>query len=422
MARAIYFSELRGKKIFGDNGIKIGTLKDLVFVEGEGIAEITHFIAKTKKGFEKFHWVNVASVGKQIHLKIKKDELQVRKIEETDLRVKEILMDKQLVDIDGLKVVRVNDILLVKEANGFFISSVATGARSFLRRLGIGVTKKSKGRVLKSDLIPWEYVQPLSLSPAHISLSLKKNKMREVHPADIADLMEELSHSEREILFGTLDEETAADTLVEAEPEVQKSLFRRIKLKRLGKILRKVSPDEMADFITVTSGSRFSQILKQMDEKVINKVKKIVVYPEESAAGIMHTEFVAVQKNYTVEKTIKFMREIKKEEEKIEDPFYVYVVDGRGKLVGTLSPKHLIMEPPKKKISKLMEEHVFFVHLNDSLKKVAKTFSKYHVLALPVVDKEKKLIGTVCVDDVFEEIVPLSWKKKPVTAKVIKEK
>lgn len=417
MARAIYFSEIIGKNIFGDEGKKVGSLNNLVFVDGEEGAEITHFITKTRKGLKKFAWVNVASVGKRIFLKVKKDELEEKRFLDSDLTVNEVLLDKQLVDTDGLKVIRVNDILLVKEGEQFFISSVAVGARSFLRRLGIKLRKRTFSKIIKQDLVPWSYVQPLSLSPTHIALSLKKSKINKVHPADIADLMEELSHSEREILFGTLDEETAAETLVEAEPEVQKSLFRRVKLKRLGRVLKRVSPDEMADFITVTSGERFSKILRQMDERVIKKVKRIVVYPHESAGGIMHTEFIAVPKDYTVAKTINFMRKMKE----IEEPFYIYVVDREGRLVGVLSPKRLMMASPRKKVSELMEEHMFYVNLKASLKKIAKTFSKYHVLALPVVDREKKLVGTVLVDDVFEEIVPLDWKKKPVMAKGIKQ-
>lgn len=418
MSHVIYFSQLYKNSVYDDIGNKIGLLKDLVFKDGDELAEITHFIIRVNGESLKFPWRFVASLGHGIYLNAVREKLTCSEILDTDLLISEVLLDRQLVDIDGLKIVRVNDVLLSKIGDKFYISSVAVGTKSLIRRLGIESIANAINPKLPEHLVPWAYVQPLSLSEAHLQVKVNRGKINDVHPADIADLLEELSHSEREILFNVLSEETAAETFAESEPEIQRSLVEHMHEKKINSILKKLSPTEMADLLGIVSKERLNALMKQLDERIIKKIENIWAYPDESAGSVMKTEVFAIPQNFSAAQTISFLRKQKQ----VEEPYYLYAVGDNGKLVGVISSKHLVLMKPKTRVKAFMNPNVLYVHVHDSLKKVAKTFSKYHVYALPVVDVSEKLVGVVTMSDVFEEIVPDSWRKNPIIAKRLKIK
>ncbi|PIU21330.1 MAG: hypothetical protein COT15_02825 [Candidatus Diapherotrites archaeon CG08_land_8_20_14_0_20_34_12] len=413
MSHVIYFSQIYKKPIYDDIGNKIGILKDLAFNDGEDLAEITYFVVQLNGKILKFPWKYIASLGHAIYLNVTKEKLSCCELQDTDLLITEVLLDKQLVDVDGLKIVRVNDILLSKIENKFYISSVGVGTRSLMRRLGLESVANTINPQIKEHLVPWAYVQPLSLSEAHLHVKVHRSKINDVHPADIADLMEELSYSERDILFNVLSEETAAETFAESEPEIQKSLIEHMHEQKINSILKRLSPAEMADLLGIVSKERLKSLMKQLDEKIIKKIENIWAYPDKSAGAVMRTDFFAIPQNFSAAQTISFLRK----PQKVDEPYYLYAINDDKKLVGVISSKHLLLMKPKTKVKEFMSPNVLYVHVKDSLKKVAKTFSKYHVYALPVVDENEKLVGVVAMSDVFEEIVPDSWRKNPVIAK-----
>jgi len=264
-------------------------------------------------------------------------------------------------------------------------------------------------------------VQPLSPSPNQLSVNLSKSKINQVHPADIADLMDELTHSERQILFSALDEKTAAETFVEAEPEVQRSLVEHLNEKKINSIVRKLSPFQIANLVkiaSVASKGRLNSLMNKMDEKILRKIDDIMRYPSESAAALMKSEFFSVPEDYTVSKTAKFFRTIKDRGEL----YYLYVVNGTGQLAGVISLKDLFFHRPASKVSEFMNTKIIYVGVNDSIRKAARTFRKYHLHALPVIDSNQKLVGIISVNDVFEEVFPNSWKKATVIAKRLRGK
>ena len=422
MGKVIYFSQINGKPIYDDKGYNIGNLNDLVFLDGDELAEITHFVIQiNNKTKFRLPWAFVGSIGHSIFLNTVKEKLTHSDIKESDLLVNEVLMDRQLVDTDGLKVVRVNDVLLSKIGGNFYISGVDVGTRGLLRRLGMeGVARAIKPNS-NANIVPWTYVQPLSPTPNQLSVNLSKSKINQVHPADIADLMDELTHSERQILFSALDEKTAAETFVEAEPEVQRSLVEHLNEKKINSIVRKLSPFQIANLVkiaSVASKGRLNSLMNKMDEKILRKIDDIMRYPSESAAALMKSEFFSIPEDYTVSKTAKFFRTIKDRGEL----YYLYVVNGTGQLAGVISLKDLFFHRPASKVSEFMNTKIIYVGVNDSIRKAARTFRKYHLHALPVIDSNQKLVGIISVNDVFEEVFPNSWKKATVIAKRLRGK
>ena len=418
MANSAYFSEIIGKPVVDYKGEKIGVLADLAFNDGEELAEITHAIVKNSKKF-KIDWKCIASISNAVFLYCTKEKLKREKIEDSDLLINEILLDRQLVDTNGLKVIRVNDVLLSKISEKFFISGVACGIRSLLRRLGIEKMALLLKPNMKPVLIPWAYVQPLSLSPAHVSVKLTKTKINHVHPADLAELMDELSHSERNILFNALNDEKAAETFVESNPNVQRSLMESLHEQKLKRIVKNLSPDEIADLTTALSSEKMHDIAEHVDRKKAEKVSQLLKYHAASVGGLMKTEFLAIPETFTVEKAIAFLR---KEKTVPENPYYIYMVNEDKKLCGVISIRDLVFSKPKEPVKNLAVQNFIFMRANDNLKRAAKTFFKYHFLALPVIDEQEKLIGTIHMGDVFDKILPNSWAKEPVSVKPVRIK
>lgn len=418
MASFSYFSEIQNKPVFDDKGSKIGFLKDLVFEDGEELAEITYAVVEMKNEFFKIPWKFVASIGQGIFLNAVKEKVECCSVEESELLASEVLMDRQLVDTKGLKIVRVNDVLLSKIGNKFFISSVAVGTRSLLRRLGLEKFALVLSPKLKPLLVPWAFVQPLSISASHLSVKLTKRKMSQVHPADIADLLDELSHSERNILFNALSGEEAAEAFAEAEPSIQKALVEHLQEQKIKDIVKNLSPAEIADLANALSKERMESITKQAGEKKARKISQILKYPKVSVGGLMKTEHLAIPENYTAAQAFRFLRKNKFP----ENPYYLYALSREGKLTGVIPVRKLLFASPKTRMKELVYSHLITMQASDNLKTVAKTFSKYHFLAFPVVDKQEKLAGTILMTDVFKQMLPKAWKEEPVRARLVKVK
>ncbi len=421
IAKVTYFSEICGKPVYDDKGYKIGLLKDLVFKDGEELAEITHFVLGINGKKLKFPWKFVASVSQDVHLNALKEKILCTETNETDFLANEMLMDRQLVDTNGLKVVRVNDVLLSKTNDGFYISGVSVGLRSLLRRLGLEKIGLLIMPGLKPKIVPWIFVQQLSLLPAHISLNLAKAKINEVHPEDIADLLDELSHSERQILFNVLNDEKAAETLIEADPKVQKSLIEHLQEKKFNSVLKKLSPAEMTDLLNSLSNlpkEKIVLLIRQMDEKILKKIEKILEHPEKLASDLMRKEFFTVQEEYTAGKLKKLVKKAKW----IEEPHKVYVLNSENELTGEITIKQLLLAKPKLGISEIMNREIISIRAEDSLKKVVQVFSRSHLVELPVIGEKNALVGIISMNDVFEEVAPKKWKTIRLIADRVSEK
>ena len=413
----VYFSQIKGRPVYDSEGKNIGSIVDLVFVDGEKYAEISHLVYFSRKYRKKVPWRFVkeikdnpgtATLDADIYLNVPEAELNPTFEGEREFLVSR-LVDKQIIDVDGLKVVRVNDVLLGKITDMFCIVAVCVGAKSFIRSLAGERLGELVGSKISEHIITWEFVESLDPDIQKLHIRLKRSKIADLHPADIADLMEDLTYKERELIFNALDKETAAKTMIESEPQVQKDFLKAMKLNNILEILENIPPNHAADIISVMPEHLRNEIFRHMNRDVARKVREILGYPDMSVGSIMHTEFVAVPGDYTAQKAIEFLRKTKPASDKM---YRIYVVDKEHKLLGFLPLGTLVTAPAKERIESLMKTKIIKLHTKTSKQDAANALSKYNLFVLPVVDESNVLKGVVKADDVISEVMPKAWKKR----------
>ncbi|MCX6817811.1 MAG: CBS domain-containing protein [Candidatus Aenigmarchaeota archaeon] len=414
----VYFSQLKGKPVLDSADKKIGILVDMGFNDGEKYAEISHVIYISKNNYrKKIPWSLVKEIKDStktrgleadIHLNSLESEIEPTFEKEKEFTVSK-LIDKQIIDVDGLKVVRVNDVFLGKVGCMFCIVAVCVGAKSLLRSLaGEKLSETFVGK-MKDHIIPWEFVESLDPEIQKLHIKLKKSKIADLHPADIADLMEDLTYKERELVFNSLDRDKAAKTIIESEPEIQKSFLKSMKMNSILEILENIPPNHAADLISLMTDDMKNEILHSMKPESARRVKEILGYTDTSVGSIMHTEFIAIPSSYTAENTIELMRKLKPSSDKV---YRMYVVDEKQKLLGYLPVGNLVTAPADEKIEKLMKNKIISMQTTTSKEDAAKALVKYNLFTVPVVDENGVLKGVVKANDVISEVLPRAWKRK----------
>lgn len=424
----VYFSEIKNRPVLDEKEEEIGRLIDLAFIDGEEYGEVSHIIIKAKDGYrKKISWRYVREFREEtnskkldigIHLNVPLEDINMQ-FEKGDEFLVTKLIDKQIVDTKGLKVVRVNDILLGKISDKFCIVAVCVGAKSFSRRLGIEGFVRIFNKKIQEHIIPWKVVEQLEHKIYNIHIKEQRSKIAELHPSDIADIMEDLTFKERQLIFNSLDSEKAKKTLIEAEPNVQQSVFDNLKISRTIDILENVLPSQAADILSMMPKSKSKKLLSLMREDAAKKIKEILNYPEESAGALMHTSFVAVPKNYTAEDTISLLRKLRPSSERA---YHLYVVDKKNHLLGVLSIRALLTASPRQKVSKIMRtDNLIKVKLDTPKEEIANAITKYNLFVLPVVDDSNVLKGVVSAEKVLTEVMPESWKNIKIKTKTTRK-
>ncbi|MCE1252522.1 MAG: CBS domain-containing protein [Anaerolineae bacterium] len=330
---------------------------------------------------------------------------------EDDIFLSRDIWDKQIIDTDGLRVVRVNDVELAQVEGNYYVANVDIGGLGLLRRMGLArVAQKLASRFSRNvpdNVIAWDDVELLQRGDMRLKVPIEK--IAELHPADIADLISDLSRSQSDQLLESLDVETLAETLEEVETDFQASLVENIPDEKLADILEEMSPDEAADLLAELPKERSDELLELMEDEASEDVRGLLVYDEDTAGGIMTTDYVSIQANLTTDDAIRTLRETGSEAETI---YYVYIVDDDNCLIGVISLKDLIFTSPQTRISDYMHKRVISVTADSSQEEVAQMISKYNLLAVPVVDDENHLLGIVTSDDALDKIIPTAWKKR----------
>jgi len=304
----------------------------------------------------------------------------------------------------------VNDLHFLRAGPEMRLVHVDVGARGLVRRLGWqrgldGLLRvvRPKARFLGAErFVSWKYVQALSPHPAALQLSIPQRQLGELHPADIAEIMEELDATRRGALFAQLDVETAADTLEEADPKLQRELIEAVAPERAADIVEEMSPDDAADLLGDLPQEQAQEILSEMRREEAEDVKELLAYDEDKAGGLMTTDFVSLPKDLTAAAAFEAVRREAVEKQAI---YYLYVTDAAGILRGVLSLRELILARPEQVIGEIMMEHPVTVQPDANLEAIASAAAKYNLLAVPVVDDKQGLLGIVTVDDVLDRVI-----------------
>jgi CBS domain-containing protein len=410
----LYLSQAIGRPVRDQNGDPIGKVADLIVAVGERYPPVTGLVIATDRRQIFLPWTSVESLDVS-GARLRTLMLDMTKFQQRpdEIRLRADLMDKQIVDVDGRRVVRVNDISLDEVDGSMRLVAVDVGAAGLLRRLGLERPFRTVARGLKAPLneryIDWEDVDPVESSIASVKLRVPHGALAELHPADLASIIDQLAPKDRAGVLASLDNEAVADAMEEMEPDTQVEVLEDLHPERAADILEEMSPDDAADLVADLSDTARDEILALMEQEEAAEVRQLLAYPEDSAGGTMTTEVVAVPATLTAAETIDRLRELEPDAETI---YYVYVVDAKERLVGVLSLRDLIVAKAQTPISEVMIKEPVAVGVLADRAEVAQVVARYNLLAVPVVDDEGHLEGIVTVDDTMDAILPTSWKRR----------
>ena len=406
----LFLSQILGNKILDIKGRPLGRILDVVVPLGEPYPSVTGILVQAgrRKAPVVMSWRNlVATNGSFVVDSSGLENLREEQRESEEIWLKESLLDKQIVDTNGAKVRRVNDLQFLKARGSLYLIHVDVGFRGLMRRVGL---EKATDFLLKGlfeydlpdQFISWQFVQPL-FSPDLLRLNVAESRLALLHPADIADIIEELDIRQRTAVFRSLDVETAAETLEETDPKIQVSLIEDMEIGQASDIIEEMSLSDAADLLADLPRQKAEGILKEMEQDIAEDVKELLAHPEETAGGLMTTAYLSFLPSTTVMEALEVIR---REAEDLDFVYYLYVTDEEEHLLGMLSLRELLVATPETCLSDLMFRRVVMVELDEDKDSIASDFAKYGMMAIPVVDDQKKLQGVIMFKNLLEMVAP----------------
>ena len=405
----IYLSTVLGRPVINNKGEVIGKLRDLVMVPGEVFPEVSKIIIKTRTGLKSLPWSEISLFT---HVVISANTINMPGLRDftpvdSDILVRRDLLDKQIVDVDGAKVVRVNDIQLGNLNQMLCIFSVDIGFRGLLRRLGFERIGESfarlAGRKIHHAEISWEYVQPLEAHSSRLALNIARNQMNEMHPADLAEIIKNIPIHNIRTVLESIDAETTGDTIYELESEMRNVVISQLNDEQMTDILEELEHDEAADVLSDLPEEKAQELLEMMDQEDAEDIQELLVHEDDSAGGHMNPDYFRLSSEMTVTEALDRLRQVA---EDVETIYYGYVVDSQDQLEGIVCLKQMLLCPPGTELTELMQENIKSVQVGSELEDVLEILTKYNLIAVPVLDDEGRMEGIVTVDDVLEHYKP----------------
>ena len=402
----VALTEVLGSPVFDPSGER-GRVRELGLAPAEDRARVAVLIVRTKSGDRVLPFSSVTSIDNGLHTDAAIANWPIADGSEGLFLLGCDLLDQQIIDVHGRKVVRVNDVDLHKDKSNSHpvlkVGGVDVGTRGAIRRLLKGVVPIAALQALLKHIpektIPWEFVDLIETDPARrVKLKISHERLAKLHPADIADIIEDLAPDEREAVFETLDEGVAAEALEEVSPRVQKAIVESLDSERAAEIVEEMNPDAAADLLADLPEERTSEILLEMAPEERKEVTDLLEFEENTAAGRMNTEYLALNLNAKVSDGVEALRYF---EGGIENLSTIYLIDSRGTLVGAVPLARLVIASAGDPLLSLMQEPLISCKASAKEKEFTELFDKYNLQMLPVVDEQNKLTGAITSDDVI---------------------
>src|SRR5262252_414959 len=401
-------SELLGAPVYDPSGAA-GRVHEVAVAPQEDRARIASLIIKTKSGKRMLPFTAISAINGGVRATTDARDWSAANGTEGLFLLERDLLDQQVIDVNGRKVVGVNDVDLEFDPQKdpkhptLRVLSVDVGARGAVRRLLRGVAPRTALQALLGKIppcsIPWDFVDLIETDPARrVKLKISHDRLAKLHPADIADIVEELAPDERQAVFQTLDEETAAEALEEVDPKVQKAIIESLDSDRVAEIVEEMQPDAAADLLADLPEEKTEKILEEMAPEEAEEVSGLLEYKHDSAAGRMTTEFIALPVNGSAHDAVEALRHF---EGGVETVSTVFLVDSHQTLSGTVPLAKLVLASPTTPLLALTQEPLISCHAKASDQEVTELFDKYNLVTLPVVDDENRLTGVITSDDVI---------------------
>lgn len=410
----IFLSEILKKPVFDQKGEDLGRIRDIVVVKGITLPDLESIIIEKKKTLYRLDYETLTVFNKRIITTTQtKDNLPRYELCDEDLLAVRDILDKQIVDINGAKVVRVNDIKIEGYKGQAVFVGIDIGMRGILRRFGIEKKGENFLRLfripLPFNLIRWDYLQPLSPRLTSISLTMSQQMLSKVHPADLAEIIHSVSREEGASFFHRLDVESAAETLPELQSETQLEIISTMDTEKAADIIEEMSPDDAADILNDLPASTAQEILGTIEPEDADNIAELLCHEEDTAGGLMNTEYLIYPEQTTIAETIEKFREDAKD---IDTVYHIYVCGENERLTGVITLKDLFLNNPELKLSDIMETNIKSLRPEDDEDVVAAMISKYNLVAIPVLDDSLQMMGLVTVDDIIDQMLPPSAKRK----------
>ena len=409
----IYFTELDHLPVYGVKGEYLGQLEDLCVAPAQNSLRVASYLVKSpKKALICITHDQMQSLSVRAgQTSVPRDELRCYAPDEGLLKVKKDILDQQIIDVNNRKVVRVNDVDFDIQPTDHHaelrIVAVNVGMAAAIRRLLQGLLAKHTIRVLTSSLptktIPWEFVNLIESDPQRrIKLRLSYDRVAQLHPADIADILEELSRDEQKSVIEGLDNETAAQALSEIPTRMQADLLESIPAEKAAHIVEEMPPDEAADVLHELSPETSAEVLSDMEKDEANEVRELLGFEENTAGALMTTEYVFVHETAAAAGAIEALKNF---EGSVESIHVIYLVDSDAVLTGVVPVGRILLSPASQPVRDLAMDSLISVPSHASAAAVVDLFHKYNLISLPVVDDKRQLIGVVTADDVLELVI-----------------
>jgi len=411
-----YISQILGKNYVSDDGTVLGKIRDFLVdqstlpgKENEPVRPRVVAI-KVKKGSD-FRVLDFSSFEiKKFKRKLRITCLEVHDIVPESfpnaLWLSENILDKQIVDIHGRKLVRVNDIRMVIIPAGTYAIAVDVGMEGLIRRIGIDKPIQAMLDPFKVDIpgkfILWDDIAAVEFSNTNIKLAKSASKLNTLHPSDLADIIEDLDKASRMYIFASLDEEQAADVLEEMEPRAQIHLVESLPVEKVADVLEKMPADEVADLLDALAEDKAEKLLEEMEKESSEEVRELLEYPDKVVGSLMTTDYYTFNEELTVAETLEELRRQKPEPAHI---YAIIVTDRYEKFLSSVSLGELVVADPQKKLKEIMNKHAITVFDDDPVDELAELVSKYNLLAVPVINNNHETEGIVVVEDIVEDLL-----------------
>jgi CBS domain-containing protein len=407
---AVYFlSDIIGRKVFNNNE-KIGYLHDVAIRDHEKLPIVTHFIVNRPSGHKPLlvPWAKIVRIDpKAITVNLESAAQYEGEPEESQVLLNKDIIDKKVLDMDDNEIDVVHDFRLILNRGTLYVTDVDFGRYGLMKRLHLKPLIKllfgDSSNLMKKDTLSWSYVQPLQENigrpKGHVKLNVLKEKLLEIHPVDLADILEELNKEQRLALFNQLETGHASDTLEEIEPRVQKELIFSLKKEKAAELINDMTPGQAADILAILPAPEADEIMKLIDKESVRKIQYILDKQEEKLVNLSTSHFIKLSPNIHVSQVLLHFREMAKDKDEI---MYIYIVDEKDTLLGVVDIKEVLQAKEEDKLEDIMTTSVISLKPEDTLLEAAEIFSRYDFRAIPVTDDHEVILGVVRYRDIMK--------------------
>jgi magnesium transporter len=408
---SLALSELEAIKVIDAGGVEIGELVDVVASTAQDPPVVTAFFVARDDEQLAASWGQVAEVdvdGERLLLSVPVESVKPASLRPDELSLVDALLDNQVLDMRRRAFVRVQDVVLRTEEDHLVVAGVDASSSALARRFGLGFLSRRLPKK-SGDFVPWSDVNLISLRLSRLNFVEAFAELAELHPADIADIIGQVGPRERAAVLAALNAGLAADTLQEMDEDLRTAALQEMPLERAAHVLEQIEADDAADILSELPDDLAQELLALLPDKREQDLRRLASHPEHTAGALMTTDFVMLPRTATAGKALDWIRRERPEQHMMT---YLYVVDAEDRLVGVVSLRDLVLAEPGDQVAAFMEDDVVQILAGVDEEEAGRVMTKYDLLALPVVDDDRHLLGIVTLDDALEAVVPDDWKQR----------